>query len=338
MRTGRSRSFAVSLLMVFFSAATSCATGAADPDRFGILVSNADGKNVRRILSDPTREINHARVAPDKNWITFTRYNKKGWNGIAKEENNYEESEIMLMRLDGSELQSLVPPRKGKIAANGYWTEDGKAIVYVSNDNAANQGQINRIDIATRRITKVELPGNLWASDPHLVGNQLAISVFNPKEKRMSTWIHDLASGKARQLTSPVLGPGERAPPMPHGDYDPKISPDGSRVVVMRLMGKDNWHMVVIDLKTGAERDLSSPKAVDGVPEWSSDGRKLIFWHVNLADLKQSGLYTVSPDGRDRQRIPLPRGYFYTMPAFFPGEGSGPESRIIFSAEKNPQL
>ena len=77
---------------------------------------------------------------------------------------------------------------------------------------------------------------------------------------------------------------------------------------------------------------------VDGVPEWSSDGRRLIYWHANLKELKKSGLYTMDPDGRDRRRIPLPGGHFYTMPAFFPGEGSGDSARIIFSAQKNPLL
>ena len=134
---------------------------AADPERFGIFVSSLDGSKVRRVVSDPQREINHARVSPDKKWITFTRYNKRGWNGIAKEDGGYMETEIMLVRIDGSEMQSLVPPRQDTVAANGYWTEDGSAILYVSNDNPARRGQINRIELSTRAISKVPLAGDL---------------------------------------------------------------------------------------------------------------------------------------------------------------------------------
>lgn len=317
------------------SGVVSCA--AADPDRFGIVVSTLDGRNVQRIVSDPEREVNHARVSPDKKWITFTRYNKRNWRGIAKEEGGYMETEIMLVRIDGSEMQTLVPPRKDMVAANGYWTEDGKAILYVSNDNPARRGQISRIDLATRTVAKVSLENDLWAADPHPVRGQMAISVFDPKEKLTSIWLTSDAGGKARRLTSPKLsGPGQAGTPL--GDYDPKISPDGSKVIAMRNMGKHNWHAVLIDLRSGDERDLSADKAVDGVPEWSSDGKKLIFWHVDVKELGKSGLYTMNPDGSERRRIPLPKGHFYTMPAFFPGEGSGSDARIIFSAEKNPLL
>ena len=70
----------------------------------------------------------------------------------------------------------------------------------------------------------------------------------------------------------------------------------------------------------------------------ASAGRRISSWHVNTEDLKRSGLDTMAADGTDRQRIPLPGGHFYTMPAYFPGEGSGPNARIIFSAEKNAKL
>ncbi len=310
---------------------------AADPDRFGIFISTLDGRRVQRIVSEPRREVNHARVSPDGQWITFTRYNKQNWKGIAREDGGYMETEIMLARIDGSEMQTLVPPRKDRVAANGYWTEDGKAILFVSNDNLGRRAQVSRIDLATRAVTKVPLDSGLWAADPHPAKGKMAISVFDPKDKLSSIWLASDAGGPARQISFPKP-PGPQQGDTPLGDYDPKLSPDGARVIAMRHMGKDNWHAVLIDLQTGEERDLSAPKAVDGVPEWSSDGRKLIFWHVDVADLARSGLYTMRPQGDERQRIPLPKGFFYTMPAFFPGEGSGGDARIIFSAEKNPLL
>lgn len=311
---------------------------AGDAERFGLFTATLDGGNVRRILSDPRRELNHARVSPDGKWITFTRYNRRAWNGIARETGGYAETEIMLARLDGSELRSLVPPRKDLVAANGSWSEDGKAILYVSTDNPARRGQINRIDLATGRIAKVPLPGDPWAADPHPHGAKLAISVFDPARQGTSIWLADLESGRSRQVTRPGLAGIDPAVNAPLGDFDPKLSPDGSRLVAMRNLGKHNWHVVVVDLGSGAERDLSAARAVDGVPEWSSDGRKLVFWHVDATDLAKSGLYTMNPDGQERRRIPLPDGHFYTMPAFFPGDGSGDNARIIFSAEKNPLL
>jgi len=309
-----------------------------DPDRFGIYTSKLDGSDMRKVTTDAYREINHARFSPDKKWITFTRYNRKGLDGLAKEDGNYIESEIMLVRPDGSELQSLVPARPGIVSANGYWSPDGTSILYVSNDNPKKQGQISRVDLASRAITAVKLSGEPWAADPHAVGSKMAFSVFSPDKKTTSIWIIDQEKNVTRQLTSPKAVKLEGDAKAPPGDFDPKISPDGTKVALMRHAGEKNWHIVVVDLLTNKETLLSSGTTVDGVPEWSSDGRKLIFWHVNVKDIKESGLYIMNPDGTTRQRIPLPRGYFYTMPAFLPGEGSSPDTRIIFSAQKNPHL
>jgi Tol biopolymer transport system component len=312
--------------------------GAAAPDFFSICTATLDGKNVARIVSDAKRELNHARVSPDRKWITFTRHNNaKGPGGISLETAGYEKSEIMLCRLDGSDLRSLVPSRTGMVAANGYWTPDGRAILFVTNDNAKRQGAIARVEVETGRVTPLRTPPDLMASDPHQVAEQIVFAVFDGKDSGNNVlWTMKQDGSQARQLTHPRLA--RKGTPPPLGDFDPKLSPDGRKVATMRQVSKDNWHVVVVDLETGREQDLSPPRSVDGVPEWSGDGKKLIFWHVDTGNLRNSGLYAMSADGSDRQRLPLPHGYFYTMPAFFPDSGSGPGAQIIYSTKREPAL
>jgi Tol biopolymer transport system component len=304
-----------------------------DTAEFGIYVSTLDGKNVKRLISDSSREMNHARVSPDHEWITFTRYNKKGFLGSpAVETNGYDQTEIMLMKADGSGLRTLVAPGKDAFAANGYWTPDGRGILFVSKA-PGGATELRRYDLASNQSTVIPGPPGMWVTDPHQALDKIVFAAQDPKTNRKNAiWIMDADGGNIRQITNPA--PGK---PLPI-DFDPKLSPDGKSVAVMRQVGKDNWHTVVVDLATNKERDLSAPEAVDGVPEWSSDGRLLIFWHVNPKDLQSSGLYTMRADGTQRTRIPLPRGFFYTMPAFFPGDGSTDATRIIFSARRNPAL
>ncbi|MDH4099000.1 MAG: hypothetical protein OEV28_00290 [Nitrospirota bacterium] len=310
-----------------------------DSQMFGVYTATVNGDNFKAVIVDAQREMTHARVSPDGQWITFTRYNRKGWGRYATESGGYEQTEIMVMKTDGTDLRSVVPPKKKIISANSSWTPDGKGLIYVSNDNPENKGRIHRIDLATGKIEIIQIHPDILAADPHLVKNKLVVSAFNEKgAKQMILWMTDMESGKSKQLTSPPMPRDSKGlKPLP-GDFDPRMSPDGTKVVTMRHMGKDNWHLVVVDLASGHEKDLSEADAVDGVAEWSSDSQRLIFWHVNKKELLKSGIYTMKPDGSDRKRIPLPRGHMYVHPSFFPNDGSGHNARVIFSARKEPKL
>jgi len=306
-----------------------------EDDHFSIMISALDGSGLKRIASDRDREINHARVSPNGEWVTFTRYNREGPDGTSMEIHGYDQTEIMLMRIDGSDMRVLVPARPGAIAANGYWMPDGKSIIYVALD-PGGEPELRIVDITTGDTRKQPTPPGITPSDPHVVGD---LMVFPAKGPDVDTiWMSRVDGSEARQITFPSTWSGA-APGAPGpGDFDPKLSPDGRKVAVMRQVAKDEWHIVIVDLTDGSERSLTKPGEVDAVPEWSSDGRLLIFWHVDLNNLKKTGLWTMRPDGSTRRQVSLPRGFFYTMPAFFPDEGSGSDARIIFSAKRDPKL
>lgn len=320
------------------------ASGAAAPaaaknnpgDFFGIYVATLDGRNVRRVLGSVDQQMTHARISPDHQWITFTRYNRKGRNGRMQEESGYLETEIMVVNADGSGLVSVVPPKKGVIASNSSWTPDGKGLIYLSTDNDRRRPEIRVVDWRTGASRKLATPGHLLPSDPHMNDKQV---VFAAKGKKVDViWLMKADGSNARQLTNYDFGNLRSDGAFNLGDFDPKISPDNSKVAVMRSFGGINWHVVVVDIATGKERDLTKPGATDGLPEWSSDSRLLIFWHANPKNLKSTGVYTVQPDGGGRRIIPLPRGVQHSHPSFFPGDGSSKKTRIIFSAMKNPKL
>lgn len=321
----------VALLVVL----TSGCVNLEAPGRFGIYTVSLRGGDLKPIATDSFREINHARVSPDKQWITFTRYNKRSLNGLAEEIGGYRETEIMLMRLDGSDMTSLTDTREFQMAANGYWSPDGKSIIFVGKKTSDTFSRIYLVEVKTRKVKELPaIPGENLA-DPHIIGSQV---VFTSREEKPKTrnviCLMKLDGSGARKLTNPKLH-NQSPPEPPEGDFDPKLSPDGLKAAFMRHDGK-SWRLVVFDLKTGREQDLSRDMDgdADAVPEWSSDGKLLSFWHVNLKHPQKSGLYTMKPDGSERKRIRLPEGYFYTMQAFFPDEGSGPDARIIFSAKK----
>ena len=275
---------------------------------------------------------------PDGTRFVFTRYNRFNPAGEALETNGYLQSEVVICRTDGASCELAIPARRGIVAANASWTPDGRALLYVTNDRPGRRAGVARLDLASRQVTIVPTGADRDFADPHQVAQTIVASSRTPGGAPISHLVlYDLATQQRRQLTTPAFAQTVEMDP-PLGDHDPKLSPDGTRVAVMRHLAKDDWAIVVVDTATGQERNLSGPNPVDAVPEWSGDGRLLLFWSVDRADLRRSGLYTIRPDGSERRRVPLPPGRFYTMPAFHPGAASGPDARILFSSRPDPRM
>jgi len=104
----------------------------------------------------------------------------------------------------------------------------------------------------------------------------------------------------------------------------------------MRYFGEVRFHVFIIDIQTGREKNISiNPDFVDGFPGWSSDGKLLAYRHMDLLNKAEAGIYTIKPDGTGMKKIPLPPGYWYNVQiSFFPGDGSSPDARIIFPAHR----
>lgn len=319
----------------------SCVTAENKPDMFGIYVASIDGNNFKKILSDPYREMNHVRVSPDGELITFTRFNKKNiFSQLAEEEDGYLNTQIMIATIDGQKVTALTPEGKYNINANSYWTPDSKGLVYMSNDNPDKRTlTLKRIDLKLRKSETISPSSLSWVSDPHQLGNKITFPAADDINGIRAIWEYNLESKKLKRITTPVLyNKGKMVEEPPPGDSDPKWSPDGKMIALTRHHGDSTFENIVVDLTTGKELSISPRGAIDVMPEWSSDGKLLVFWHVNMKNFSEIGLYTIKPNGKNRTMIPLPPGYHFKMPAFFPNDGSSPNARIIFTGKYVPVI
>ncbi|MFV3130763.1 winged helix-turn-helix domain-containing protein [Niveispirillum sp. KHB5.9] len=97
-------------------------------------------------------------------------------------------------------------------------------------------------------------------------------------------------AGTPKPLTEP--------PPGFNGDGDPALSPDGKRLAFMRHRAVGVSDVIVRDLATGAETQVTRDgRKLHGL-EWSGDGRWLYTSSSRAGDF---GLWRVDPDGREPQ-------------------------------------
>jgi len=320
-----------------------------DSEAFGIYTATLDGKNMKPLITNSWQQMTHARVSPDKNWVTFTRYTNRGKDGCATEnEANYDRkgqqylgTEVLIMRIDGTDVRTLIPHQKDRMAANSYWTPDGKGIIYVSSPNEKGRPQINHIilddNIQVKEITKLPIPDHIIPTDPHWVGEWVVFPAMDIKNRKRGIW-RMRYDGSGLELLAQTPKKAEMQ------DNDPKLSPDASKVAFMRKMKQRGiWHTLVVDVETKQLKDLSKkyiPKdakvALEAVPSWSSDGRLLICDRIILYNSGKwlNEIHTMRPDGSRRRKAPFSRKYLYFHPSFFPGEGSDKDARIMFSARK----
>jgi Tol biopolymer transport system component len=319
----------------------------SDPaDRFSVWISKTDGSERKLILSDPTRQMSHTRVSPDGKWIVFTTYNNPGPDGLAKEGTGYANTEICLYSRGANEISPVAGPVPGEVNANASFSPDGKKIIFLS----TRSGQGARLywyEIATGITSQVPTPPAFHrVSDPHEAGDKIVFASHpDPGGGLQGIWIMSRAGGPARQISFPKPAPEAPMENIGQGDYDPRLSPDGARVSLMRNVG-GAFHVVVVDLASGMETDLTQPlfperkQTAEGVAAWSSDGQWLVFRHIALPKEGPEGvgIYMMRPDGRGRRKIPIAKGEFpHVQPEFLP-DGLEPPAEVIYQTEKDPRF
>jgi Tol biopolymer transport system component len=133
-----------------------------------------------------------------------------------------------------------------------------------------------------------------------------------------------MTTGSDAVLTAPLGGP---LTPIAYGDFDPKLSPDGSWGIWIRHLAANEWHIIKATIPADPETDLSSAGAIDALPNWSSNQLKIIF----SSGLTNS-IVTMNPDGSGRTSVALATNRFYSQPDFYPGSGSSSTAKIVSSA------
>ena len=285
--------------------------GGEDNTHAGIWVMNADGTGQRRVF-ELTNDVwdSCPRISPDGTTIAIRRFEPRRFDGIfLVPVAGGTAREVDVARVRRGEPATADEPMDLERVSCPVWSPDGNRLAFATLYELWTVGvdgsDLRRVEVADpeghdlRNLTDWSDDGRTLAGD-----DGLGVSLV------------DIESGRVTRL-----GDGQ----------DASLSPDGRQVVFDDYReedegGADLWLM---DVDGSNRRRLVPHMAVDGHPDWSPDGRHIVFAsrrdHYDLVERNAraeesknrwfhvpwergySGIYVVAADGSDlRLLTPIP--------------------------------
>jgi TolB protein len=171
------------------------------------------------------------------------------------------------------------------------WSPDGTQIVFASDRTGDWEIYLLRIGEATaRRLTSA--PGR--DAHPTFSPDGKTIAFQSPREgEHTNLYLMNLDGSNQRRITSHEGFAGV-----------PVFSPDGKQIAYQwttDMKDYQGWRIMMSAPAAGAPtRPLTDGKANDQVPNWSPDGKRLVFFSDRTG---VNQLYTMAPSGEEVRRL-----------------------------------
>ena len=135
-------------------------------------------------------------------------------------------------------------------------------------------------------------------ADIHWIGGKIAFT------RNSQIWMMDANGTGATQLTDPPRAGEWGEAVLPFGDYDPRISPDGARIVFERMVDDSsphgNYDLFIIDSDGSNEKRLTESGWTQGLAVWSPSGDRIVY---SVAAVDVEGRYDIFMMNSDGSQI-----------------------------------
>jgi Tol biopolymer transport system component len=215
-----------------------------------------------------------------------------------------ENEEICTVDADGSDFRRLTD--NAVVDVYPCWSPDGGEIAFLSWRN--DDMDIYVMGADGQNVRKLYDSG-FHDADIDWVGDRIAFT------RNSQVWLMADTGDSARQVTDPPHAGQWGNCNLPFGDYDPRLSPDGSAIVFERLEDDasihGNYNFFSISPDGTGEARLTDTGWSQGFAEWSHDGSQLAYVVAAVGEEGRYDLYMMNADGSGSRDI---------TPTYFPPE------------------
>jgi len=231
--------------------------------------------------------------------------------------------EICSIRVNGDDFRRLTDNEFWDLVP--CWSSDDSQVAFLSFRETLD---IFMMDADGSNIREVYDSG-FHDSDLHCSNGKIVFT------RNSQIWMIDEDGTNLAQVTDPPRAGEWGNAVLPFGDYDPNLSPDGSRIVFERLVDDEtvhgNYNIYVINPDGSGETAITDNGYTQGLPVWSHSGEQIVYLVGAIGNEGKYDIYLMNSAGSENRNITpeyFPADFLCHDPIF-----SKDDSKIFFIGE-----
>ncbi len=282
--------------------------------RWGIYALNLSTEEVGLIYSSAW-EITGLRLSPDGSRFAFSQ---------KIDGENLDNDEICIAGVDGTNFLRLT--QNDILDTYPAWSTDGTKIAFLSMRGATLDIYLMDTDGSNQRLL---YDSGSHDGDVHWINDRIVFT------RNSQIWMMNSDGTGAAQVTQPPRAGEWGQAVLPFGDYDPRFSPDGTKIVFERLLNDEtshgNYDIYTINSDGSGETALTHNGYTQGLPGWSYQGNQIVFAVSAIGNEGAYDIYLMNADGNNLRNVTpdyFPPNFLANSPIF-----SLDDSTIYFVGE-----